>query len=61
MRDIATGLTRTLDEGVGYVDVPMESGLGVTLDFEAVDAQRVRRGWPSSAEEQRLRGHRFML
>jgi L-Ala-D/L-Glu epimerase len=44
-RDIAHGLRTELRDGVSFVVVPDAPGLGVTLDEEAVAAQRVARPW----------------
>ena len=44
-RDIAHGLRAEVRDGVSTVIVPDAPGLGVTLDDEAVAAQRVVRPW----------------
>ena len=44
-RDIAAGLTTELRDGVSVVKVSDDPGIGVTLDQEAVAAQRVARPW----------------
>ena len=44
-RDIATGLALEVRDGVSLVGAPDGPGLGVTLDEEAVAAQRVERRW----------------
>ena len=44
-RDIGTGLRAELRDGVSTVLVPQAPGLGITLDEDAVAAQRVARRW----------------
>jgi len=44
-RDIGSGLRTELRDGVSTVLVPIASGLGITLDEDAVAAQRVARRW----------------
>jgi L-alanine-DL-glutamate epimerase-like enolase superfamily enzyme len=44
-RDLATGLSAEMRGGVSVVVVPDGPGLGVTLDEDAVGAQRVARPW----------------
>jgi len=44
-RDLGSGLTVEVRDGVSTVVVPVGPGLGITLDAEAVAAQRVTRSW----------------
>ena len=44
-RDIGSGLRTELRDGVSTVLVPQAPGLGITLDEDAVAAQRVVRRW----------------
>jgi L-alanine-DL-glutamate epimerase-like enolase superfamily enzyme len=44
-RDIGTGLRAELRDGVSTVLVPQAPGLGITLNEDAVAAQRVARRW----------------
>jgi L-alanine-DL-glutamate epimerase-like enolase superfamily enzyme len=44
-RDIGSGLTAELRDGVSTVLVPRAPGLGITLDEDAVAAQRTTRRW----------------
>jgi len=44
-RDIGSGLRTELREGVSTVLVPQAPGLGITLDEDAIAAQRVARRW----------------
>ena len=45
LRDIASGLTQERRDGVSYVKTPDGPGLGMSIDHEAVAAQRVTRRW----------------
>lgn len=45
LRDIGSGLTGELREGVSTMLVPEGPGLGIVLDEEAIAAQRVTRRW----------------
>ena len=45
LRDIGSGLTGELREGVSTMLVPDGPGLGIVLDEEAIAAQRVTRRW----------------
>lgn len=44
-RDLGSGLATEVVDGVSFVKVPEGPGLGVTLDEEAVAAQRATRRW----------------
>jgi L-alanine-DL-glutamate epimerase-like enolase superfamily enzyme len=44
-RDIGAGLRAELRDGVSVVVVPDAPGLGIVVDQDAVDAQRVSRRW----------------
>jgi len=44
-RDIGVGLIAELHDGASMVRVSGDPGIGVTLDEEAVAAQRVTRPW----------------
>ena len=44
-RDIGAGLHAELRDGVSVVVVPDAPGLGISVDQDAVDAQRVSRRW----------------
>ena len=45
LRDIGSGLSGELRDGVSTMLVPEGPGLGIVLDEEAIAAQRVTRRW----------------